>query len=55
MTGGEFKKFIRLILDSYDNVSGFNKVLVAPEVELKAPLRVQWDLSEEVRCFGQCC
>lgn len=31
----------------YDNVSGLNKAVAAPYHKLKAPLRLQWDFSEE--------
>ena len=33
----------------YDNVTGMNKAVVEPRHELKAPLRIQWDFSSEVR------
>lgn len=31
----------------YDNLTGFNKQVAAPHFDLKPPLRLQWELSEE--------
>ena len=40
---------------SYDNLTGMNKAVAEPEHTLKPPLRLGWDISEEVWRLMELC